>query len=340
MKTGIVIDERYAAHNTGYGHPECPERIYALLEMLKEYHSPGLVRIDPRPATPDELALNHDAHLIAQVAATAGQDFSAFDADTPTSRQSYETALLAAGGLVALVDAIMEGAVQNGFALVRPPGHHAEYDRAMGFCLFNNVAIAARVLKARYGLDRVLIMDWDLHHGNGTQHSFYDDPSVLYVSTHQYPFYPGTGAANELGRGAGTGFTVNIPMRAGSGDPEFVEAFTHVVVPIARQFRPQFVLISAGFDCHRRDPLGGLMATEEGIALMTRMLLECALESADGRLAAVLEGGYDLKAVHDSVARVLDGLGGAGLDAPLPSVAAGPTVERIREVQGPYWDLG
>lgn len=338
MKTGIVIDERYTAHDTGYGHPERPERIRALLEMIKERQPGGLVRIDPRPAAPEEIALNHDATLIAQVAATAGRDFFAFDADTPTSRQSYETALLAAGGLVALVDAIMDGAVQNGFALVRPPGHHAEYGQAMGFCLFNNVAIAARVLRARHGLERVLIMDWDVHHGNGTQHSFYDDPNVLYMSTHQYPFYPGTGAADEVGRGQGTGFTVNIPMRAGSGDGEFVEAFTRVVAPIARQFRPQFVLVSAGFDCHRRDPLGGLTATEEGFALMTRVLLRCAHESADGRLAAVLEGGYDPKAVCDSAARVLDGLGGAGLDEPLPTAAAG-TVERVREIQRRHWDI-
>ena len=252
MKTGIVIDERYTAHETGYGHPERPERISTLLEMVRSHPGPGLVRIDPRPATLEEIALNHDGAHIERVSATAGRASFAFDADTPTSPQSYETALLAAGGLVTLVEAVMEGVVDNGFALVRPPGHHAEHDRAMGFCLFNNVAVAARVLRQRYGLERVLIMDWDLHHGNGTQHSFYDDPVVLYISTHQYPYYPGTGAADEIGREAGAGFTVNVPLRAGSGDSEFVEVFTHVVEPIARQFRPQFVLISAGFDCHRQ----------------------------------------------------------------------------------------
>jgi len=339
MRTGVVIDERYTAHDTGYGHPERAERISTLLEMLQSHPAPGIVRIDPRPATVEEIALNHASGHIAHVAATAGNAWFAFDADTPVSARSYETALLAAGGVVTLVDAIMDGVVENGFALVRPPGHHAEYDRAMGFCLFNNVAVAAHVLKQRHGLERVLIMDWDLHHGNGTQHSFYQDPGVLYVSTHQYPYYPGTGAVDEVGGGQGVSFTVNIPLRAGSGDPEFVEVFTRVIEPIARQFRPQFVLVSAGFDCHRRDPLGGLMVTEEGIALMTRVLLRCARESAEGRLAAVLEGGYDLLAVSTSASRVLDGLTGAESGEALPAVPASPTSERVRQVQRQYWDL-
>jgi acetoin utilization deacetylase AcuC-like enzyme len=339
MKTGIVIDERYTDHDTGYGHPERPERISSLLAMLEARPAVGLTRIPARPATPAELALNHDAAHIARVAATAGRGAHAFDADTPTSARSYETALLAAGGLVELVDAIMTRQVDNGLALVRPPGHHAESDRAMGFCLFNNVAIAARVLTQRHGLERVLIMDWDLHHGNGTQHSFYEDPTVLYVSTHQYPFYPGTGAAGEIGRGAGAGFTVNIPLAAGSGDREFAEAFTRVVAPVTRQFRPQFVLVSAGFDGHRRDPLGQLLATEAGFALMARVLLQCAHESAEGRLAAVLEGGYDLTAIRDSTARVLDELAGGGIADPLPHVAPGPTTERVSAVQRAYWDL-
>jgi acetoin utilization deacetylase AcuC-like enzyme len=340
MRTGIVIDERYTAHETGTGHPERPGRITTLLEMLAAKPAADLVRIDPRPARTEEVGLNHGAEHIERVAATADRAAFAFDADTPTSRRSYETALLAAGGLLELIDAVMAGAVDNGFAFVRPPGHHAERDRAMGFCLFNNVAIAARALRGRHGLQRVMIMDWDLHHGNGTQHSFYDDPSVLYVSTHQYPFYPGTGAVDEVGRGEGEGYTVNIPLRAGNGDPELVEAFARVVVPVARQFRPEFVLVSAGFDCHRRDPLGELTATESGIAEMARQLLTVAHECAGGRLAAVLEGGYDLTAIRDSVAQVLEGLGGAGLGAPIPAVAAGPTTERVVAVQRRYWDLG
>jgi acetoin utilization deacetylase AcuC-like enzyme len=339
MRTGIVIDERYTAHDTGPGHPERPERIQSLLEMVRARPAEGLVRVDPRPAAPEEITLNHDTDHLARVAATMGRSRTAFDADTPASARSYETALLATGGLVALVDAIMQGEVDNGFALVRPPGHHAEYDRAMGFCLFNNVAIAARVLRQRHGLERVLIMDWDLHHGNGTQHSFYDDPGILYVSTHQYPYYPGTGAAREVGRGAGAGYTVNIPLAAGSGDAELVEVFGHVVEPVVRQYRPQFVLVSAGFDCHRRDPLGGLTATEDGVAVMARALLRAAHESADGRLAAVLEGGYDLAAITSCAARVLDELSGSGLRQPLPDVGAGPTSEHVREAQRAYWEL-
>ncbi len=339
MRTGIVIDERYTGHDTGEGHPERPARIRTLVDMLRARPATGLVRLEPRPATDDEIGLNHDARHVSRVASTAGRAFTTFDADTPAGPRSYDTALLAAGGVVRLVDAIMAREVQNGFAFVRPPGHHAERDRAMGFCLFNNVAIAARVLRTRYGLERIAIMDWDLHHGNGTQHSFDDDPSVLYVSTHQYPFYPGTGAADEIGRGPGAGFTVNVPLAAGSGDPEFVEAFTYVVAPVLRQFRPQFVLVSAGFDCHRRDPLGQLTATEDGIAFMTRVLLRCAHDSAEGRLAAVLEGGYDLEAIRSSAARVLDRLRGEGLDEPLPAVARGPTSERVRRAQAPYWEL-
>jgi acetoin utilization deacetylase AcuC-like enzyme len=339
MKTGIVIDERYTEHDTGPGHPERPERIRTLLDMVGSRPAAGLVRLEPRAATEDEIALVHDARHIARVASTAGRAFSAFDADTPTGARSYATALLAAGGLVTLVDAIMAGEVQNGFAFVRPPGHHAERDRAMGFCLFNNVAIAARVLRSRHGLERVAIVDWDLHHGNGTQHAFDDDPSVLYLSTHQHPFYPGTGAAEEIGRGAGEGFTVNVPLAAGSGDPEFVEAFTLVVAPVLQQFRPEFILVSAGFDCHRRDPLGHLEATEDGIAFMARVLLRCAGDCAEGRLAAVLEGGYDLEAIRSSAARVLDRLAGEGVEEPLPGVARGPTVERVRRAQAGHWEL-
>jgi acetoin utilization deacetylase AcuC-like enzyme len=339
MKTGVVIDERYMAHDTGRGHPERPERIDALLAMLRSRPATGLVRIDPRPAALEDIALHHDQDHIARVAATAGRPAFAFDADTPTGARSYEVALLAAGGLVTLVEAIMRGELDNGFAMVRPPGHHAETDRAMGFCLFNNVAIAARVLRQRYGLERVVIMDWDLHHGNGTQHGFYDDPGVLYVSTHQYPFYPGTGAVDETGHGAGAGFTVNVPLSAGSGDGEFAEAFGRIVEPVVRQYRPQFVLVSAGFDCHRRDPLGHLAATEEGIAMMTRALLRGAHASAEGRLALVLEGGYDLQAVANCTGRVLDCLGGAGLAEATPIVPGGSTTEPVREVQRRYWDL-
>ena len=340
MQTGLVVDPRYEEHDTGPGHPESPARVRAIRAVLEQYRRPGLVRLEPRAATQDELTLNHAPAHVAQVAATAGRPSYAFDADTPTSARSYDTARLAVGGYLVLLESIMEGAVANGFAFVRPPGHHAEPDRAMGFCLFNNVAIGARYLQRRFGLRRILIVDWDVHHGNGTQDSFYDDPEVLYVSTHQYPFYPGTGAAAEVGGGAAAGRTLNVPLPAGCGDDEYVAAFSRVIVPVAEQFRPEFVLVSAGFDAHRRDPLASMTVTEEGYRAMTRMLLGVAATHAQGRIAAVLEGGYDLRALQASVATVLDELGGAAEQAEVatPRPRSG-VLDATVAAQRPFWDL-
>ena len=340
LRTAVVIDERYEEHQTGYGHPERAERVAVLRDLIESLAGAGLIRLEPRPATPNELALVHTEEHLKLVAGTADGGPQAFDADTPVSSRSYETALLASGGLLALVDTIMAGGADNGFALVRPPGHHAEADRAMGFCLFNNVAIAARSLRERHGLDRVLIVDWDVHHGNGTQHSFEDDRGVLYVSTHQYPFYPGTGGVDEVGVGEGEGFTLNVPLPAGCGDGEFLDAFVRVIDPVCRQFEPQFVLVSAGFDAHLRDPLAGMRVSEEGFGCLARVLLRIAAEHAGGRFAAVLEGGYDLDALRGSVARVLDEMEGERLAEPLPATTGDcPAVPRVAEVHGRYWDL-
>ena len=239
-----------------------PERIAVLAEAFSG--QPGLQRIEPRAASPEEITLVHEEAHFAEVARTRDLPSYSFDADTPASSRSFETALLAAGGLLTLLDEVMSGRLRNGFAFVRPPGHHAERDRAMGFCLFNNVAVGAAYLRQKHRLGRVLIVDWDVHHGNGTQHMFEDDPHVLYVSTHQYPFYPGTGAADEVGLGDGEGFTVNLPLPAGFGNAEYVEAFQTVVEPIVEQYEPEFILISAGFDPHARDPLAGMRVTEAG----------------------------------------------------------------------------
>jgi acetoin utilization deacetylase AcuC-like enzyme len=340
LRTAVVIDERYEEHETGYGHPERAERVAVLRDLVEGPAGAGLIRVEPRPATPDELALVHSEEHLKRVAATADGGPQALDADTPVSSRSHETALLASGGLLALVDTVMAGEADNGFALVRPPGHHAEADRAMGFCLFNSVAVAARSLQERHGLDRVLIVDWDVHHGNGTQHSFANDPGVLYVSTHQYPFYPGTGAVDEVGLGDGEGFTLNVPLPAGCGDSEYLDAFVRVIDPVCRQFEPRFVLVSAGFDAHLRDPLASMRVSEEGFGCLARVLLRIAAEHAGGRFAAVLEGGYDLDALRGSVARVLDEMGGERLTEPLPAITSDcPAVPRVVEVHRRYWDL-
>jgi len=335
--TAIVIDPRYTEHDTGPGHPERPERLATLLE-LAEHLGDEFRTIDARPASGDELSLVHDPAYIEEVAKTQQRERYAFDADTPTSPRSYETARLAAGGFLALLDAVMAGEERNGFAFVRPPGHHAERHRAMGFCLFNNVAVGAAYLRRRYGLERILVVDWDLHHGNGTQHMFERDPGILYVSTHQYPFYPGTGAADEVGDGDGAGFTVNVPLPAGCGDAEYIDAFERLVVPVAQRYEPEFVLLSAGFDAHARDPLGGMQVTEGGFRSLARMMLGVADESAQGRCAAILEGGYDLQAIRSSAAAVLDEMRGSQQPLPPqePSRAA-PLVDQLIKLQRNFW---
>ncbi len=221
--------------------------------------------------------------------------------DTPISPESYDVALAAVGGVLSAIDEVMAGNVSNAFCAVRPPGHHALRDRAMGFCLFNNVAISARYVQRKYGLSKVLIVDWDVHHGNGTQAAFYDDPTVLYFSTHQYPFYPGTGSEEEKGTGEGLGYNVNVPMPAGSGDEEYIKAFKEILKPKALEFKPDFVLISAGFDAHKDDLLGGMNVTVKGFEEMTAIVKDIAETCCNGRIVSVLEGGYNLSGLAESV---------------------------------------
>jgi acetoin utilization deacetylase AcuC-like enzyme len=340
LRTGVICDPRYQDHEVSPGHPERPERIGALLDLLLRYSRDGLVRIDPRAATADEICSNHDRRYFDEVRASAGKRYVYFDADTQAASASYETALLSAGALLELVDQIMSGRLTNGFAMVRPPGHHAEADRAMGFCFFNNVAIAARQLRAKHAVDRVLIVDWDVHHGNGTQRSFYADGNVLYVSLHQYPHYPGSGAASEAGVADGMGYTVNIPLPGGCGDAEYAAAFRRVIEPVARQFDPQFVLVSAGFDAHLKDPLSAMRVTDEGFAEMARSVLVVARECAGGRLAVVLEGGYDLDALAGSVRSVLDELGAEGPSRDEPRASrADAAIEAVLRIHRRFWKL-
>jgi acetoin utilization deacetylase AcuC-like enzyme len=308
--TGLVSHPDYLKHDMGVGHPESPERLRAIVARLEQDGiMPRLVRIDPAPASEEWITQVHKPSYVAtlkQHAPASGRVM--LDADTSMSPGSLPAAYLAAGGVLAAADAIMAGRVDNAFCAVRPPGHHAEHDRSMGFCLFNNVAIAARYFQRHHGLARVLIVDWDVHHGNGTQHSFYDDPTVLFFSTHQFPHYPGTGRASESGSGKGKGATINVPMEAGEGDEDYVAVFQKVLVPAADGFKPDVVIISAGFDAHRDDPLASMGLTEQGYAELTRIVAGIARRHSKGRILSSLEGGYNLQALSASVGRHVLGL--------------------------------
>jgi acetoin utilization deacetylase AcuC-like enzyme len=364
MTTGIVYDDRFLLHRAPHEHPEHPGRLAAIHGRLEKEGL--LARCEPVPAreaTREELERIHTPALVRSVASTANRDFSQLDPDTYTSPGSYEAALLAAGGLVDLSLAVAEGRLANGLALLRPPGHHAEADRAMGFCLFNNVAVAARAVQDAGAAERVLIVDWDVHHGNGTQHSFWEDPSVLYFSTHQFPFYPGTGAIDEIGGGAGRGFTVNVPLPAGCGDAEYLAAFDRVLLPIARRFAPDLVLVSAGYDAADGDLLGSMRITPDGYSRLTHRLLGLAggrdgvqrrhgdrSAGTSGGAGAVgivlaLEGGYDLDAIarsaEASLRALLDGARrrhgdrGAGPSGGAGAVEIEPAEESLRPPPAP-----
>ena len=306
-KTGIVKDTRYLQHSAGFAHPESPERLAAIYEMLDNpLMSWKFTHIEPREATHKEIETIHSPSYVKFIASTAGQRCVFLDPDTATSPETYEIAKLAVGGVCNAIDEVMEGKVDNAFAFVRPPGHHAEKDAAKGFCVFNNIAIGAMHAILKHGLKKILIVDWDLHHGNGTQHSFFNDPRILYFSTHQYPYYPGTGDVLEIGRGPGEGYTVNVPLREGAGDASFVAIFRRILQPVALEYKPDLILLSAGFDIYFQDPLGGMRVTPEGFAAMMRVLLNIADVCCQGRLVAVLEGGYHVSGLTRSVKAVLE----------------------------------
>src|SRR5512146_3202313 len=302
-KTGLVYHPAYLDHDMGPGHPESPDRLRAIMHQLEQGGiAARLTRIDPRRAEDEWITQIHTPAYVAALKRYApARGRVSLDPDTSMSPGSLAAAYLAAGGALAAVDAILAEKVDQVFCAVRPPWHHAEAGRAMGFCLFNNVAIAARYAQRKHGLKRVLIVDWDVHHGNGTQHSFEADPSVLYFSTHQYPHYPGTGLATERGRGAGEGFTINVPMEAGEGDDEYRAIYLKSLVPAADDFKPEFVIISAGFDAHKDDPLASMGLTEAGYADLTGIVAGIAKRHAGGRILSSLEGGYNLTALAASV---------------------------------------
>lgn len=303
---GIVHDERFKLHGTGHGHPERPARLDAIDTALRESGVLGdAVRIDPEPIDAATLEARHASSYIERFrqACAAGQQII----DVPDSAicpASYEIALLAAGAVVKAARQIAADRIRRAFCAVRPPGHHAEHDRSLGFCMFNNVALAADVVRREFGLERVLILDWDVHHGNGTQHAFYSDPTVMYISLHGHPdyLYPGTGFPEEIGHGEGRETTLNLPFLPGANDADYREAFQTRVVPAARSFKPQMIIISSGFDAHAADPLGNLCLTDAMFAEMLRYVLELAEEHSEGRVLSVLEGGYDLGVLRRCVA--------------------------------------
>ena len=294
--TGLVFDHEYRRHDPGPGHPESPDRYLALSEAFRKSGIlSSAVRIPPRMAGKDDIHLAHTRPYWKTVLHDVARKADRLSTgDTSLGEHTLETALLAAGGALSAVDAVFEGRVRNAFAAVRPPGHHATASRGMGFCVFNSVAIAARYAQKVYGVDRVLIVDFDVHHGNGTQEIFYSDHSVLFFSTHQWPWYPGTGAADETGEGAGTGYTINCPFPAGSGHAEILGAFRKKLLPAALDFKPSLVLVSAGFDSRRGDPLGRFTLRDSDFADITSILMEIASASASGRLVSILEGGYNI----------------------------------------------
>jgi len=324
-----VEDLRFREHRSPPGHPECPERLQAVHEALAE-RAGELTALPPRPAEDDEILRAHGRAHLARVREAAAAALP-LDPDTYASPRSLEVARLAAGAAIDLAGAVARGDLAGGFAAVRPPGHHAEPERAMGFCLLNNVAIAARALQQQHQVDRILVVDWDVHHGNGTQALFEEDPGVLFFSTHQFPFYPGTGRFAEAGRGRGEGGTVNVPLPAGCGDAEYVGVFQRLLLPVALRYRPELVLVSCGFDAHAADPLASMQLGAEGFGALSALVRALADEVCGGRVLFVLEGGYAGTSLREGTRAVLDAMLPAAAPG-LPDAVEAPAGSRLKQV--------
>jgi acetoin utilization deacetylase AcuC-like enzyme len=354
MALTLFTSSRFADHLTPPGHPERVERADLMQAIASEFRSGGGEVREPRAATREELQRIHHADYVGLIAETAGRA-TALDADTFTSPNTYDVACLAAGAAVSAVDWVLDperkssAGPARAMAMVRPPGHHAEADRAMGFCFFNNIAVAAAHARAA-GLARVAIVDYDVHHGNGTQWSFYTDPSVLFISSHQFPYYPGTGAATEIGSAAGKGYTINLPLAAGATDADYELVYARVAVPVLKQFRPQLILISAGFDAYMDDPLGGMRLTSDCFGRLTSMIAAVADECCDGRVVAITEGGYNLEGLAASLRATIDAMDDepsveptSRLDTVMESngdTSRGEaTLRAVRPIVNSYWQL-
>jgi acetoin utilization deacetylase AcuC-like enzyme len=342
MPLTLFSSSRFADHLTPPGHPERVERHAVMQAVVAEFRQQGGAVVEPTPAGGEEIGRIHDPDYIAMIRETAGRA-TALDADTFTSPDTYDVACLAAGAAVTAVDHVLDGpAGTRALAPVRPPGHHAERNRAMGFCFFNNIAVAAAHARVR-GLSRVAIVDYDVHHGNGTQWSFYDDSSVLFLSSHQYPYYPGTGAAEEIGTGKGAGFTVNLPLAAGATDADYELAYAAVAWPILRAFEPELLLVSAGFDAYKDDPLAAMRLEAECFGRLTSQIVAIANECCNGRVVAVTEGGYHLKGIADSLRAVIAALDdGASVPPALEDTGAPrgeATIAAVKPHLSKYWNI-
>lgn len=351
--TGIFKDLLFTEHDPGFDHVERPERLLALYEVLDSLSLQNQF-VQPKFSPVDQkvIGMNHtDAH-IERVRATAGKIYSVLSDDTFTSNKSYDAACLAVGAVKNGIDFVVSGELDNGFALVRPPGHHAEKSEPMGFCLFNNIAIGAHHALENLGLNRIMIVDWDVHHGNGTQDAFYTTDQVLFISIHQSPLYPGSGFIQEVGFGEGEGYTINIPLPGGQGDLEYANIFNTIIKPIGYQYKPDLILISAGFDGYFSDTLSSVNLTNRGFGYMTRVLVEMALDLCDGNIFVTLEGGYDITGLKEGVFTVLSELSGTCVKTDFPSSldeqtlqrfrdekSLHPAVEMVRDVAKKYWNL-
>ncbi|MGB3210779.1 MAG: histone deacetylase [Desulforhopalus sp.] len=352
-KTAIFKHDIFVDHDPGFDHLDSPDRLMTLYSALASLPDNQLFIEPPfSQASHQTILLNHCKSLVDKAAATAGKRFSVLAEDTFTSKKSYEAACLAVGALTTGVDLLFQQKIDNGLALVRPPGHHAEHDRSMGFCIFNNIALAAHHAIERLGVQRVLIVDWDVHHGNGTQNAFYDTDQVLFISIHQSPFYPGTGELNETGTGTGEGYTINVPLPGGQGDTEYANIFNTIIVPVASQYKPELILISAGFDGYYGDSVSSMNLTSHGFAYMTRVLVQLADEFCEGRVLIALEGGYDLNGLRESIFAVMSELAREKLETPYfqpmdeeteqqlkNARSPHPAIERVRDVAKNYWKM-
>ncbi|MFC2164715.1 histone deacetylase [Acidobacteriota bacterium] len=342
MKTGVLRDNRYMEHDMGDFHPENPRRLEVIYRMLDEEISFDYSTIEPRIGTDEEIQWIHTESHVHAIKKTSGIERVMLDLDTSTSARSYEVATLAVGGVLKTAELIMNGDITNAFAFIRPPGHHAEASQAMGFCLFNNIAVAAEYLQRKHGLKRILIVDWDLHHGNGTQHSFEQSKDILYFSTHQFPHYPGTGHWSEKGDGEGEGYTVNVPLRPGKTDQDYIYIFEKVLSPIAGAFEPEFILVSAGFDIYEDDPLGGMLISDRGFGAMTFSLLQMAKSVCQDRILFALEGGYSSEGLSSGSKQALLQLSGQAQKPDIDDTASSQTLQELQsvlEIHRKHWPL-